>query len=645
VKTFHCFLVAAFCLGAAAGHAASPPAVSSVSPAPGNVSSLTEVTVTFSVPVMNVVATDLLLAGFPAAAAVSGGGAVYTFVLAGRPDYGVVPVTWDPSHNITDLADPPNRFDENAAGSTWQYNFIDTSAPTVVSLNPAPGAGVRLLTQVEVLFSEAVAGVEAGDLLINGSPASGLSVLGAGNYRFSFSPPPSGVVQVSWAAGHGIRDFASTPNNFAGGSWAYTLDPNLGLPSLRINEFVAANITGLADEDAEPQDWIEIWNYGASTINLNGFSLSDDRDDPGKWTFPSTNLAAGQFLVVFASEKNRRTMTNAALRMHTNFKLNPGGEYLGLFNGESPRVAITEFSPGFPEQRNNYAYGYDGTGELKYFATPTPGAANGASAISSILPPPHFNVDRGLFDLPFDLILSSTVPGASLRYTTDGTEPTEAAGLLYGGPLTISNTTVLRAAAFKPNTLPSVTVTHSYFFIDQVVKQPNNPAGFPTNWGCCGNINDVSSTTTFPPSTTPPGVVPADYEMDMEPLLVDPNNTNSPIDAVKLQRLKDGLREIPTLSIVMKTDDIFGTNGLYQRSADETGSPGTKPENKKLCSVEMILPDGTTAFATTCGIDLHGNASRNPIKNPKHGFKLNFRGDFGPTTLQYPLFEDSPVQE
>jgi hypothetical protein len=646
VKTFHHFL-AALCLASAMGHAAPAPTIITVQPPPGTISALTQITVTFSAPVTNVAPGDLLANGLPADA-VSGGGAVHTFTLASQPVSGVVEISWDAGHNITDLAEPPNRFDEIGAGATWQYNLIDTVPPTVASLAPVQGVSVRSLTQIEVSFSEAVAGVDATDLLINNSPASGLSVLGVGKYRFTFPQPSGGTVQARWADGHNIHDFAASPNSFAGGSWDYVLDPNLGLPSIRINEFLAANLSGLADEDvpAEPQDWIEIWNHGATTVNLNGYTLTDDRDDPGKWTFPATNLAPGQFLVVFASEKDRRTITNAAHRFHTNFKLNSGGEYLALFNAESPRVAITEFAPEYPEQRNDYSHGYDAAGALKYFATPTPGAANGSSAISSILTPPHFNVDRGLFDQPFTLILSSSESGVTIRYTTDGSEPTEAASLIYRGPLSITNTAVVRAAAFGPNALPSATVTHSYLFLEQIVQQPVNPAGFPTNWGWWTNFNgDVTSTTTFPPASTIQGMVPADYAMDMDPLRVDPLNTNSPIDPAKLQRLKDGLREIPTLSIVMKTDDIFGAAGLYQRSADETGSTGTKPENKKPCSVEMILPDGTTAFTTTCGIDLHGNASRNPTKNPKHGFKLNFRGDFGPTSLQYRLFEDSPVEE
>lgn len=64
---------------------------------------------------------------------------------------------------------------------------------------------------------------------------------------------------------------------------------------------------------------------------------------------------------------------------------------------------------------------------------------------------------------------------------------------------------------------------------------------------------------------------------------------------------------------------------------------------QKPCSIERILPDGSTAFATTTGIQIHGNASRDPGKNPKHGFALNFKGDYGTSSLNYPVFPDSPL--
>jgi hypothetical protein len=619
---------AVFSLCCAVQLAAAPgaPRVLSVSPAPGQVTSLTNITVTFSEPVTNVGVADLLANAIPRGVDVTGSGATYTFTVE-QPPYGGVQISWDPTHSIVDFDQPPTRFDETHASSTWQYDLVDIGPPTVVALTPAEGVTVRTLTQIEVRFSEPVLGIEASDLLINGGSASAISVIGPGRYLFTFAEPADGSVTVGWSGSHGIIDFAG--NAFGGGSWSYTLDPAAGLPSIRINEFLASNVSGIGDGDVPPEtnDWIEIWNYGTSSVNLSGYALTDDADDPGRWTFPATNLAPGQFLVVFASEKDRKT----GARLHTNFKLNPNGEYLGLFNAELPRQVITEFGPEFPEQRNDYSYGYDSTNGLKYFATPTPGAANGSSAISDVVEPPHFNVDRGLFESPFTLHINSPTAGALIRYTTDGTEPTVSSGLLYQGPLLVTNTLVFRAVAYKTNSLPSTTVTHSYLFLDQIVGQPNRPAGFPTNWG--------------PNSGFTGGFVPADYEMDMDPLRVDPNNSSSAVDPVKLQRLKDGLRELPTLSVVMKTDDIFGTAGLYQRSAIETGTPGTKPDNKKPCSIELILPDGSTAFATTCGIDLHGNASRNPVKNPKHGFKLSFRGDFGPPNLDYKLFEDSAVEE
>src|SRR5439155_3426639 len=152
--------------------------------------------------------------------------------------------------------------------------------------------------------------------------------------------------------------------------------------------------------------------------------------------------------------------------------------YLGLFNGESPRAMMTEFTD-FPVQRNDYSYGYDSNQVLKYFSVPTPGAPNGGSEIVGIVPQPHFNVDRGWFDTPFTLYLTCPEAGASIRYTIDGSEPTVANGIVYSGPLQITNTTVLRAIATKANMVPSSSLTHTYLFLAQVLNQPMNPPGYP----------------------------------------------------------------------------------------------------------------------------------------------------------------------
>ena len=121
--------------------------------------------------------------------------------------------------------------------------------------------------------------------------------------------------------------------------------------------------------------------------------------------------------------------------------------------------------------------------------------------------------------------------------------------------------------------------------------------------------------------------------MFADPMRVTATNAASPIDPVKLQRVKDGLRELPVVSLVMNVGDMFGPGGIYYYPNVNSKTFPNKP-----CSLEMMLPDGSTAFAVTCGIGIHGNASRLPEKNPKHGFKLKFTSDFGDTSLSTSSF-------
>jgi hypothetical protein len=119
-----------------------------------------------------------------------------------------------------------------------------------------------------------------------------------------------------------------------------------------ISEIVASNSGGLADSDGDHPDWIELYNPTAETIDLAGWTLTDDPEVPDLWKFPETPLAPGAFLVVFASGKDRAV---AGQELHTNFKLSADGEYLGLYK---PDESIAyEFSPAFPQQASDVSYG------------------------------------------------------------------------------------------------------------------------------------------------------------------------------------------------------------------------------------------------------------------------------------------------
>ena len=94
-----------------------------------------------------------------------------------------------------------------------------------------------------------------------------------------------------------------------------------------ISEFLAENDGGLVDADGDSPDWIEILNDSSQAVNLGGWHLTDTPANLTRWTFPSTNLPAGGFLVVFASGKNRTTPGG---ELHTNFQLNNAGGWLAL---------------------------------------------------------------------------------------------------------------------------------------------------------------------------------------------------------------------------------------------------------------------------------------------------------------------------
>lgn len=124
--------------------------------------------------------------------------------------------------------------------------------------------------------------------------------------------------------------------------------PLLAADSVFISEFVASNSNGLRDEDNDFSDWIEIFNSGTNTVNLDGWFLTDSPENLTRWRFPATNLSPNSFLIVFASGKNR------VAPLHANFSLGAGGEYLALVRPDGLTVA-SEFEP--TEQYPNISYG------------------------------------------------------------------------------------------------------------------------------------------------------------------------------------------------------------------------------------------------------------------------------------------------
>lgn len=215
-----------------------------------------------------------------------------------------------------------------------------------------------------------------------------------------------------------------------------------------IREFLASNQSGIQDEDGERQDWIEIYNGTGVAVDLDGWSLTDRADRPDLWRFPPRVLPHGARLLVFASGKDatKRPDYGPNSELHANFSLAAAGEFLGLADLDGNYVS--EFGPVYPPQIADISHGTGSNGVTGYMHPPTPGAPNGEASAE---PPAllSFSQPSGLFSGSLGVTISGQSPAHTVRYTTNGSEPSPANGATYTGPLTITSGTTLRARAFS----------------------------------------------------------------------------------------------------------------------------------------------------------------------------------------------------
>ena len=142
-----------------------------------------------------------------------------------------------------------------------------------------------------------------------------------------------------------------------------------------INEFLASNSATNPDEFGEFDDWIELVNLSLDTLSLGGMFLSDDLSEPRKWAFPDVSLPPREFLIVWADDDPNQGP------LHTNFKLNAGGEVVALWDRASEGNVLID-SHSFGQQTTDVSMAKipDGVGDWVFSNPPTPGAVNGDPA-------------------------------------------------------------------------------------------------------------------------------------------------------------------------------------------------------------------------------------------------------------------------
>ena len=237
---------------------------------------------------------------------------------------------------------------------------------------------------------------------------------------------------------------------------------------LIINELMQSNIDCVMDDINEfPDSWVELYNSGTTAVNLNSFSISDENDPKTAWTLPSKTINPGAHILVYCDKEE--------IGFHTPFRLESGkGGAVYLFcNG-----TLIDQVEGLKKQpAPNIAYGRqtDGSDSWGYMAKPTPGASNCGETCKDILGAPVFSVNGKVMKdgQPFSLELSlpEGSEGAEIRYTTDGSEPTRTSNL-YQKPISISNTTVVKAKLFLDGKLSPRATAQSYIFFPRDITLP-----------------------------------------------------------------------------------------------------------------------------------------------------------------------------
>jgi hypothetical protein len=252
----------------------------------------------------------------------------------------------------------------------------------------------------------------------------------------------------------------------------------------------------------------------------------------------------------------------------------------------------------------------------RYFESPTPGTANDPDGVVGFVADTRFSHDRGVYEAPIAVTITTATEDAVIRYTTNGAPPTTGTGTVYSAPVLIDRTTVLSVRAFKDGYEPTDLDTQTYIFLEDVIRQ--SPAstiaqGFPASWN---------------------GTAP-DYGMDPD---VVGQNGEDRYGGEYAATIREDLLSIPSMSIVLRTEDMFGASGIYSNP----GQGGVAWERP--CSMELIYPGGVSprgdpdGFQASCGIRIQGGAFRSFGLTRKKSFRLLFKGIYGPTKLRYPIF-------
>lgn len=249
-------------------------------------------------------------------------------------------------------------------------------------------------------------------------------------------------------------------------SWVHAAgDPT----QLIINEIQVANIDGFIDPSFNYGGWVELYNPTDVAVTIAGLYVSEDASNLKAFRLTSGigTVPAHGFKNLWFDHYDTGNKYSSTASRQVDFKLNYEGGTVYISNASGQLLLSQSFPPAV--QRCSYARTTDGGDEWQMCATPTPEASNDGSAFADEqLPTPEVDTDGCVFTsaITFHVAIPD---GAELRYTTDGSTPTQTNGQRsVTGSFTVRNaTTIFRFRLFQDGYLPSSVVTRSFIYKDK----------------------------------------------------------------------------------------------------------------------------------------------------------------------------------
>ena len=218
---------------------------------------------------------------------------------------------------------------------------------------------------------------------------------------------------------------------------------------LVISEVAAVNTSRRAP-DGETYDYVELYNASDAPVELADYRISDSKKASSFLELPEWTLEPGEYAVVYCADAPVWDAVSADIG------LNRYGETVYLADASGTVVDSLEYK----RLSDGKSCGRLLTGDTTpvYFSSLTPGEENPERGLKAAVANPVFSIGSTYVKKGTQIRIESD---DTVYYTTDGSEPTEESEP-YDFPIEITETTVLRARAYRRGALPSDIVTSTY---------------------------------------------------------------------------------------------------------------------------------------------------------------------------------------